>query len=294
MKESLKTMANGDYTQTIEFPKKSNEIKEMFTALANLKKSLQGAVEFSNELGKMNLNATHAPKSKNDLLGSSLIAMRDKLLEFRNKEKVNRILTKKLLFDGLEEERKRLSRELHDGIGPLLTSLKFYIENRIADTNQKKEMKEIVDTTISEIRLMSSALRPTSIDDFGVGPTLTNYVKSLENSININIKFEDSTNTGNSKISNNQGTNIFRICQELVNNSIKHAEAKNITITLSEFDNFVALFYFDDGKGFDVKKVTLGSGITNIYERVEICDGTIQIESNKHKTTFEIEIPLII
>ena len=131
MKKSLKIMADGDYNQTNTFSKNSYEIEEMFEALANLKKSLQGAVNFSNEIGKMNLNTPYEPKSKNDVLGKSLIKMRDKLLEFRTNEVKNRILTKRLLVDGLENERRRLARELHDGIGPLLTSLRFYIENRI-------------------------------------------------------------------------------------------------------------------------------------------------------------------
>lgn len=292
MKKSLKIMAAGDYNQTNEFTKNSNEIKEMFEALANLKKSLQGAVQFSNEIGKMNFNTHYTPKSQNDLLGKSLIKMRDKLREFRNNENKNRLNTKRLLVDGLENERRRLSRELHDGIGPLLTSLKFYIENRIEIKEQRTEMIKIVDTTISEIRLMSNALMPTTIDDFGVGAALTNFVDNIKKSSNISIEFEDLANKSNSKISKNQEINIFRIGQELINNALKHANAKNIRITLSEFDDFISFFYFDDGKGFDIDTVKLGSGIINIKERVEICNGKIEINSNKGFTTFEIELPI--
>jgi signal transduction histidine kinase len=292
MKKSLKIMADGEYNQTNEFIKNSNEMEEMFEALANLKKSLQGAVNFSNEIGKMNLNTDYVPKSQNDLLGKSLIKMRDKLLEFRNNENKNRIETKRLLVDGLEKERRRLSRELHDGIGPLLTSLKFYIENRIDSKDKRLEMIKIVDTTISEIRLMSNALMPTSIDDFGVGAALTNFVENIKKSTNISIEFEDLSNKANSKISKTQEINIFRIGQELINNALKHSNAKNIRMTLSEFDDFISFFYFDDGKGFDVNTVKLGSGIINIKERVEICNGEIEIKSKNGYTTFEIELPI--
>lgn len=292
MRKSLKIMADGNYNQVNESIKNSTEIKEMFSALENLKESLQGAVNFSNEIGQMNLKAKYIPRSSNDSLGKSLITMRDKLIEFRTKEHQNRINTQRLLVDGLENERRRLSRELHDGIGPLLTSLKFYVDNRIEDKQKRAEMKKIVDATVTEIRLMSNALMPSSIDDFGVGPTLTNFVENIKKSIDINVKYEDLTKQTDSKISNNQGINLFRICQELINNSIKHADAKHIRITLSEFDDFISLFYFDDGKGFNLETINLGSGIINIKERVEICNGEIKINSTKGSTTFEIELPV--
>ncbi|WP_339916210.1 ATP-binding protein [Yeosuana marina] len=292
MKNSLKIMADGDYTQTNEFVKNSNEIKEMFLALDNLKKSLQGAVNFSNEIGEMNLNALYLPKSNSDLLGKSLIKMRNKLIEFRNNENKHRINTKRQLVDGLENERRRLSRELHDGIGPLLTSLKFYIENNIESKTQQQEMKTIVDNTISEIRLMSNALMPSTLDDFGIGAALTNFIESINKSSSIHIDFEDLTNKNNTKLTKNQEINIFRISQELINNALKHGNPKNIKITLSEFDDFISLFYFDDGNGFNLDTVKLGSGIINMKERVEICKGEIQITSKPGNTTFEIELPI--
>ncbi|MFC5683770.1 sensor histidine kinase [Flavobacterium sp. MAHUQ-51] len=292
MQKSLRIMAEGDYNQTNEFIKNSKEIKEMFDALANLKASLQGAVKFSDDIGKMNLHTDFKPKSSNDQLGISLLAMRDKLIEFRNKEENTRILSKRMLVNGLEDERRRLSRELHDGVGPYLTSLKHYIENRVKNEEKKAEMKKIVDETISEIRLMSNALMPASIDDFGIGVTLTNFIESLKTATTVNIEYEDLTKADNSNISNHQAINLFRISQELINNSLKHAEAKNIRITLSEFDEFISLYYFDDGKGFDLDTVKLGSGIINIKERVEICNGTILINASAGNTIFEIELPI--
>ncbi len=292
MQKSLRIMAEGDYNQTNEFIKNSKEIKEMFDALANLKASLQGAVKFSDDIGKMNLHSDFKPKSSNDLLGKSLLAMRDKLIEFRNNEDNNRILSKRMLVNGMENERRRLSQELHDGVGPYLTSLKHYIENRVENEVQKKEMKKIVDATISEIRLMSNALMPASIDDFGIGDTLTNFIESLKKSTTVAIEYEDLTLQENSKITNQQAINLFRISQELINNSLKHSNAKNIRITLSEFDEFISLFYFDDGIGFDINTVKLGLGIINIKERVEICNGTITINANPGNTTFEIELPI--
>jgi signal transduction histidine kinase len=292
MRNSLKIMAQGDYNKSIEYKKSSNEIKEMFDALSQLKASLQGAVKFSDEIGLMNLNTSYQLKSSNDLLGRSLLAMRDKLIEFRNNEENARIISKRILVNGMENERRRLSRELHDGVGPYLTSLKHYIENKVENELKKTEMKKIVDDTISEIRLMSNALMPASIDDFGIGVTLTNFIESLKKSTTITIEYEDLTQQDNSKITNHQAINLFRISQELINNSLKHSSAKNIRITLSEFEEFISLFYFDDGIGFDISTAKLGSGIINIQERVEICNGKIMINALPGNTTFEIELPV--
>jgi signal transduction histidine kinase len=218
--------------------------------------------------------------------------MRDKLIDFKYQEDNTRTMAKRLLVNGLENERRRLSRELHDGVGPYLTSLKHYIENNVVNELKKAEMKKIVDETISEIRSMSNALMPSSIDDFGIGVTLTNYIENLSRSTGISIKYEDLTMQENSNITDYQAINLFRISQELLNNSLKHSKAKNIRITLSEFDEFISLFYFDDGIGFDMNTVKLGSGITNIKERVDICNGKITINALPGNTTFEIELPV--
>lgn len=292
MRNSLRVMAKGDYNQSIEYKRSSSEIKEMFDALSNLKASLQGAVKFSEAIGNMDLKTNYEPSSANDVLGKSLLTMRNKLIDFKNKEDNTRIMAKRLLVSGLENERRRLSRELHDGLGPYLTSLKYYIENNVENELKKTEMKKIVDETISEIRSMSNALMPASIDDFGIGVTLTNYIENLNKSTSINIEYEDLTKQENSKITDHQAINLFRISQELINNSLKHSKAKNIRITLSEFDEFISLFYFDDGCGFDINTVKLGSGITNIKERVDICNGKITINALPGNTTFEIELPV--
>ncbi len=292
MRNSLRVMAKGNYDQTIEYKRSSNEIKEMFDALSNLKASLQGAVKFSEAIGNMDLNTNYKPNSAHDVLGKSLLTMRNKLIDFKNQEDNTRTMAKRLLVDGLENERRRLARELHDGVGPYLTSLKHYIENNVENESKKTEMKKIVDETISEVRSMSNALMPASIDDFGIGVTLTNYIENLNRSISISIEYEDLTKQENSNITDHQAINLFRISQELLNNSLKHSKAKNIRITLSEFDEFISLFYFDDGIGFDISTVRLGSGITNIKERVDICNGKITINSLPGNTTFEIELPV--
>lgn len=294
MKRRLMVMAKGNYIEnttdsTFSVMSKPKEINEMFEALGSLKTALSGAVDFSVDVGNMNLTAKYSPKSSDDLLGHTLLKMREKLIYFRNKEQQIAINNKRVLVDRLESERKKLARELHDGIGPFLTTLKFYIQNTIEKEAHKKEINTMIDTTISEVRSMTNALMPATLEDFGIGPTLKNYVDTIQQSVTLQIDFDDASQ-GN--ISNELAINLFRIVQELINNTLKHANASQIKITLSEFDTFISLFYFDDGGGFDMNSIILGSGITNIKERVSIFNGKIDIQTNNGNTIFEIEIPV--
>lgn len=291
IQESLQIMAKGNYNKKLILKKSPNEIMEMFHALENLRIAIDGAVNFSVDIGKINLATSYQPKSENDLLGKSLIKMRGKLEAYRTAENKINLTNKRLLVTNLENERRRLARDLHDGVGPLLTTIKLYIQNKIDSGEHKESLKEMIDTTINEIRQMTNVLMPTSLDKFGIGATLHSYIENIQKSIEAFIRFEDLTKEEVSLISKEQEINIFRIVQELINNSIKHSKATKIRISLTEFDNFLSLYYFDNGTGFDLNKVNLGSGIKNIKERVEIFDGTLEIESTG-KTIFEIEMPI--
>ena len=284
-------MAKGNYNEKLVLEKSPTEIAAMFKALENLRIAIVGAVDFSVDIGKMNLSSTYKPKSNHDLLGRSLIKMRDKLEKFRIAENKINITNKRLLVKHLEDERRRLARELHDGIGPLLTTIKLYVQNRVEANEHKESLKDMIDSTINEIRQMTNVLMPTSIDKFGIGATLINYVENIQKSSEASIRFEDLTKKESSLITKEQEINLFRIVQELINNSIKHSKATKIRISLTEFDNVLSLYYFDNGIGFNIKEVKLGSGLKNIKERVEIFDGTLEIESTEN-TIFEIEMPI--
>ncbi|WP_439129156.1 sensor histidine kinase [Polaribacter sp.] len=285
-------MAKGSYNEKTQLKNSPKEITEMNVALDNLSEVISSAVNFSVEIGNMNLNSKYKPKGKNDLLGQSLLKMRNKLKAYRTLESEINTTNKRMLIEGLESERKRLARELHDGLGPLLTTLKLNIQNKVENGENKETIKNIIDNTIKEIRQMTNVLMPTSLDKFGIGATLINYVQSIQDSISFPINFENLTKTENSNITKEQEIHLFRITQELINNSIKHANATLIKISLTEFDEFLSLFYFDNGIGFNTQKVTTGSGLANIKNRVEICNGILKINSEKGKTTFEIEMPI--
>jgi len=292
MEKNLKQMSEGQYNIDIDDTSPLLEISNMFQALNELQQSISGAVDFSFEIGKMNFKSSYDPKSVRDLLGHSLIKMRDKLHEFQTKESRNSLVLKKMLLEREEAERKRISMGLHDGIGPLLTTLKLYIQNNIPNPTKKKEIKSLLDDTISEIRMITNDLMPPALIDFGVGSALDNFVRNIRKTSEINIQFEDLTKHNNTHIPIDLGINIYRISQELINNTIKHALADKVVLTLSEFDDRVSLFYFDNGEGYDPDKIISGSGLANINERVDIFKGTIDIIPEKNNATVEIELPL--
>lgn len=285
-------MAKGNYNEKIELYNSPKEINEMNNALAKLSEVISSAVTFSVDIGDMNLNSDYKPKSKNDLLGKSLLKMRNKLKAYRTLEVEIQKVNKRLLIENLESERKRLARELHDGLGPLLTTLKIYVQNKIESGEKKEAIKSSIDNTIAAIRQMTNVLMPTSLDKFGIGLTLENYVQNIQKSIEYPISFENLTKIENSKITKEQEIHLFRITQELINNTIKHSKATQIKISLTEFDDFLSLFYFDNGIGFNQKTVVSGSGLSNIKDRVEICNGTLHISSKTAKTTFDVEMPI--
>jgi two-component system NarL family sensor kinase len=292
MQQHLDAMIHGDYSRNIQIKNYPEEIKVMFQELKDLKESLMGAIHFSTSIGNMDLDSDYHPANKTDVLGQSLLKMRDKLKEFRNQEQQHAVHTRKLLLDKQESEQKRLSMELHDGLGPLLTSLKLYIQNNISDSEEKTILKKQLDETIAEVRRMSYSLLPPTLEDFGIGKTLDNYIKQLNENTNLKLTFEDLTFGAESKITVSQSTHIFRICQELINNTIKHANAQSIRISLSEFDDLASLYYFDDGIGFRPDQVVQGSGLNNIQERTDILNGQLQMKFEPNRTIFEIDFPL--
>lgn len=292
MRDFLNSMSKGkyDFKTSNQYPAK--EIQEMFVALEKLRKSINEAVNFSTQIGEMNLHANYELASADDVLGKSLINMKDKLSEYERLEKMNRLSAKKSLIAGQENERSRLSRELHDGLGPLLTSLKLVIQSTDLIPDEKKKVNVIVDDTIDEIRRMTYDLMPSALVDFGVGKALRNFINMVEKSASIKIVYEDATKTEGSKLDIELNICIFRVCQELVNNSLKHAAASRITISLTEFDEKVSLYYSDNGKGFDQKSVDKGLGLRNISERIEVYKGYLNISSGVHGTAVELEIPI--
>ncbi len=208
------------------------------------------------------------------------------------------------IIETQENERKRISRELHDEIGQALTAIKFNLdmiekdlpENFPALTERLEETKSLSRQTITAMRQLSMDLRPTMLDDLGLIPTLRWYIQNFSNRMNIPSRFEA---TGfDEKLPAQIETAFYRIIQEALSNVAKHSGANLVDISLEKRDATIYASVIDHGKGFDLDKVLhpesleRGFGIIGMQERVSLLGGRITINSNPGAGThIRIEVP---
>jgi two-component system sensor histidine kinase UhpB len=242
-----------------------------------------------------------------DLIGHSLNRMAESLAAERELEE-NRQLTA-LIQTHIEEERRSLSRELHDELGQYVTAVKTFA---VAIANKTKESAPEVSGHAQTIVAAANhiydgmhniirQLRPGSLDNLGLSETLRDIVNQLQNehpNMNIKLYLEGSLD----KLGENLNINIYRIVQEAINNSIKHAEATNIEIKLETTQNgALQLMIKDDGRGMNIHEVdqTNHFGLLGMRERVQSFKGSFSVDSavktddnqvNKG-TTIHINIP---
>jgi PAS domain S-box-containing protein len=201
-----------------------------------------------------------------------------------------------------ERERERISKEIHDGLGPLLSTIKLYIGECNAEDVSPQERgamfnqtMELIDEAISNTRTISNTLTPRIIKDFGLVKAVESFCKKIDRTNTIKIKFE--TTDVDEKFEEALEMLLYRIITELINNTIKHAKASKIEIYLERFDDILQMTYLDDGIGFDKEKVLSSSsggiGLKNIISRLHSVKGTYQIHSKPDVGTLVvIEIKL--
>lgn len=200
---------------------------------------------------------------------------------------------KKLLnaeIEATERERTRIAKDLHDGISIDLVSIKL-MANRIANKINEQDALEIethIQKTISEIKDIIYGLTPPGLKLFGLSAGLQNYISIITKNYPVSIKFD----TLGEEIKDQQiGAMIFRIIQELITNSIKHAYCNQISIELNVSSEFIEIIYRDNGVGFDLNNIKPGLGLSNIQSRVDSLSGHIQVESDRTGTFYSISLP---
>lgn len=194
-----------------------------------------------------------------------------------------------------ETERGRIARDLHDSIGQSLVGIKLQLEQLKPNaTEQQIELvnntSQVLSSTINQLRNICYEITPPALTEFGIEKALiqisNNYSKN-----NLNIKIDVKLN--NLKLEKDVEIGLYRICQEFIQNSIKHSKCKIITIKIALKNNFLFLILSDDGIGFNVNNNSLGLGINNIKSRTKSLNGTISIDSDDNGTTMKIEIPIL-
>ena len=197
------------------------------------------------------------------------------------------------LLEGQDKERKRIAAELHDNLGSILVTLNMYAD--ALQTKKPEEMKRLAEKIGETTRLANEETRKIShsldsgmLNHFGLEAAikqLSEAVSSIRKlTFNISIQIEE--NLG-SEIS----LEIYRMIQEMVNNTLKHAKATKIHLELTQMGKSLNLIFEDNGIGFNRNEITRGMGLKNIESRVQKLNGDLTIDSRINKgSTFIIEI----
>ncbi|HSV88566.1 MAG TPA: response regulator [Bacteroidales bacterium] len=201
-----------------------------------------------------------------------------------------------------ERERRRFAMDLHDGLGVLLSTLKIYVAllQKPQKTDEERdylinEIKSNLNEAVASAKRIANNLTPSTLDHYGLIPALESFSQGVMRSGAINIHL--SGNLKDKRPAKNIETNIYRICTELINNTLKHAEAKNVYINIKALNGRVDLSFRDDGKGFDfheaLKSQNVGHGLKNILTRIQFLNGRLEAgKKGESGSSFRMEIPL--
>lgn len=201
-----------------------------------------------------------------------------------------------------EEERRHISRELHDGIVQIMVSIKYAIEATTMHLQKKDSghppqplllAQHNLDIAISEIRRISHHLHPKILDELGLGEALQNLAADFTK--RTGVKVTTSKLSVSKLLPDEITTTLYRVAQESLINIEKHAQASQVKMTLHMANGFLTLTIKDDGKGFDTDKIysnsKAGIGLRNLQERIEYHSGQFSADSGRSGTTVIAKIP---
>ena len=209
---------------------------------------------------------------------------------FRNKaeQKRNETYTHNLI-KAQEEERTRVARELHDSVGQKLMLL-----TKKTKTTGNQEMESLASNTLEELRAISRGLHPATLERLGPTVAIRNMVDEVDT--NTNIFFTHEIEDIDAFLSREASLHLYRIIQEVLNNMVKHAEAKAASVTIEKKENTIEAIIADNGKGFEFSeklKISESLGMKTLMERAKILHSKIDIKSQINKgTTVTLTIPI--
>lgn len=199
------------------------------------------------------------------------------------------------MLNAEEKERNRVARDLHDGLGGMLSGLKINLSSWARNLSidfQEAEFEKIVkqlDGSVTELRLIARNMMPQTLLKFGLEVALKDLTESAMSNT-IHIDFQPLNISGN--IALEEQIIIYRIVQEMLTNTLKHAQATEVVLQCSENEQHFYITIEDNGVGFDTSKYKKGLGLENIKNRVAYLKGIFDLESSSSGTTIDIEIPI--
>jgi PAS domain S-box-containing protein len=209
-----------------------------------------------------------------------------------------RILSSQLL-SAQEQERGRIARELHDGIGQSLSAIKFRLEDALGQMGEDiaessvislNNLIPIIQSTVEEVRRITMDLRPSTLDDLGILATIGWFCREFKETY-ATVRIEKEIGLEEADIPESLKTVIYRVLQEALNNVAKHSGADSVTVSLTKKDDTIELTIEDNGRGFDLNEVLdidsskRGFGLGSMKERIELSGGSFALESTRREGT---------
>jgi signal transduction histidine kinase len=213
------------------------------------------------------------------------------------KAETDRLRTEKRVLNAIinteENERRRFANDLHDGLGPILSTVKMSLSslNGSIDVPSRTAIlnntNHLVNEAINTIKDISNNLSPHVLSNFGLASAISAFTAKINQTKAIQIDFK--SNMENERLENDKEVVIYRAACELINNSIRHSGASRIEIELNKHEKFITLQFYDNGRGFDTSSLSRednkGMGLSNIETRVRTVEGIFILESTPGKGT---------
>jgi signal transduction histidine kinase len=212
-------------------------------------------------------------------------------------EEEKKLLAARSLVEGQEEERKRIARELHDGLGVLLSTTRMQFSTISDKSPENKPLIErasrLLEQASSDVRKISHNMMPGLLTKFGLYEAIEDLFDKISETEGLDVRYDVPEEA--ERLPENSEIMIYRIVQELVNNTLKHAGAKKIEIQVQVLDDHLDIIYSDDGKGFNVeeKLESKSIGLTSIQSRVNFLNGKMKVQSSPGEgVTFTFQLPV--
>ena len=313
-----------DYKKSLEFYKKYTSLrdssinKENYAAATDIQNKYESAKK-EKEIIKLNADNKEKSTQNKILIGLTFGLLALAFLGYRNFKNRQEIATQQQtlqeqkitelekdqqlqsidsMLKGQEDERNRIAKDLHDGLGGMLSGVKMSFMNMKENLIMSSENVTIfersisqLDNTISELRKIAHNLMPEALVRFGLNDAIKDFCTSMTTATHINIVYESMGKTR--ELDNTANVYIYRIIQELVNNAIKHGQPNQVFVQLTTTPNKILITVEDDGKGLNINELNIskGIGISNIKHRVNYFKGLLEFDAKSpNGTVVNIEL----
>src|SRR6185369_16488388 len=286
-------------------------VSGVLSALHNANGAMTGYVKIARDLTQQRQAQEELRRANDELearvrertfeLAKLNQSLRDEISERIQTER-NRVRLLRQIVRAQEDERRRIAREIHDQVGQQMTALRLNLAALDRGCSEDLELREklehtkrIAERLDADVDFLAWELRPAALDDIGLAEAMGTFVSQWSNHSGVEAQFHTS-GLEKERLSPETETNLYRIMQEALNNTMKYANAKHVDVLLERRDNQVVLIVEDDGLGFNLNQNAgaedKGLGLIGMRERAALVGGTLQIESKANEgTTIFARVP---